>query len=243
MKTVKCKNCGASFDENLEKCPYCGTMNKKGAYRSFRLKIASMIDSVLGLKDDIHNSVSKIIWNSLLRAVILIALTVGLAFVCSRFTKVNYYSDKEYDQEAYEEIVWLDEHLDEMNKAYENGDFDTIGKLYVENAHAVLNWPMYPAYCLKKEYNNIMSDNTMSTYLLRNILYFCYNPDYFVGFSSSAKIDQSIYEEFRKGVVEKAASFGYSEEELESIFSKVADSYQYINYDMLKEYVKEDSNG
>ena len=81
MKTVKCKNCGASFDENLEKCPYCGTMNKKGAYRSFRLKIVSMIDSVLGLKDDIHNSVSKIIWNSLLRAVILIAQTVGLDHV------------------------------------------------------------------------------------------------------------------------------------------------------------------
>ncbi|MBO4537736.1 MAG: zinc-ribbon domain-containing protein, partial [Erysipelotrichaceae bacterium] len=32
MKELICKNCGAAYPEDTEYCPYCGTMNKKGAY-------------------------------------------------------------------------------------------------------------------------------------------------------------------------------------------------------------------
>ena len=242
MKTVKCKNCGASFDETLEKCPYCGTMNRKGAYRSFRSKIASMIDAVLGLKDDIHRSVSRIIWMSLIRSVIIIALIAGLAFICSRFANVNFYNDKEYDQKAFEEISWMDEHLDQLNAAYESGDYKTIDKLYVENAQGVQHWPLYPSFCLKKAYEDILDEEGMNVYLLRDILYFCYNPEYYSGYNTINKLDAELYEGMKSEILHKAEEAGYSEAELEEIFTKLSDTYKYLNFEELKKYVKEAGN-
>ena len=68
MSIVQCKNCGVGFDGGLSYCPYCGTMNKRGAYAEFRGKISSLIDSMLGLKDNVEKSVSRIVLSSLLRS-------------------------------------------------------------------------------------------------------------------------------------------------------------------------------
>ena len=117
MKQVVCKNCGAVFDERLEKCPYCGTMNRKGAYRSFRMTFAGMIDQMLGLRDEVNQSTSRMVLFAFLRSLLLIAVVVGLAFLFAQTAQVNYYSDPKYDQEAYETIVWEDENLEKLDEA------------------------------------------------------------------------------------------------------------------------------
>ena len=104
MSKVRCKNCGAVFDAKLSYCPYCGTMNQRGAYAEFRMKISSLIDSMFGLKEDVQKSVSRIILSSLLRSLVIIAAIIGIAFGFSRTAQVNYYNDPEYDQKAYEEL-------------------------------------------------------------------------------------------------------------------------------------------
>jgi|GEM_PF-1637225 len=243
MKTVRCKNCGAVFDEDLEKCPYCGTMNRKGAYRAFRLKAASMIDQVLGLKDDIQRSVSQTIRIALFRSVVIIVLITGLAFVFARFANVNYYNDKEYDRKAYEEIVWLDENLDALDQAYESDDLETIGKLYIDNAHAVMNWPLYPSFCLKKEYERIKKDDAMDEFLLRDIIYFCCAPAVYAGRGDMNKVDPDFYQEMRGDLLEKAGEAGYTEEELEDIFAHTSGEFNYIDLEKLREYLKEDGDG
>ena len=78
MKKVVCKNCGAQYTDDLAKCPYCGTMHKRGAYRQFRKKISDMIDSMLGLKEKAQASVSRIILLSLLRSALIIAVVIVL---------------------------------------------------------------------------------------------------------------------------------------------------------------------
>ena len=243
MKTVKCKNCGASFTDDLAYCPYCGTMNKKGAYRDFRLKISSMIDSILGLKDDVQRSVSRIILTSLLRSLVFVVLITGLALFASRFTKVNYYNDKEYDQKAYEEIIWMDEHIDALNKAYENRDYQVIKTLYYENSRAVSGWSRYPSYCLESEYETICGAARFDQYQLQRILYFCYFPEYITGRNGMNYVDEEAYGEMRSAVLSDLAGRGYTEEELKNIYDKCSDSYGYTNASDLKEYVKEDGNG
>ena len=52
IKMMICKNCGGQFPDTLAKCPYCGTMNKKGAYRDFRRKVSAVIDRLLNLKEE-----------------------------------------------------------------------------------------------------------------------------------------------------------------------------------------------
>ena len=243
MKKVKCKNCGASFDDSLAQCPYCGTMNKKGAYGEFRKKISSMIDSFLGLKDEVHRSVSSIILRSLFKSLLLVVLTAALAFICSRFVNVNYYNDKEYDQEAMENITWLDDNLDRLNAAYEAEDYKSVEKIYYENTKAASGWVLYPTYCLKKECKELETSVYFGAGQLQQAMYLLFYPGYYTGYGGMNRVSDDDYDEICGSVMAFMEEKGYSYSELEEIYSKCKDSYGYIKFDQLKEYVKEAGNG
>ena len=243
MSKVLCKNCGAEFDGRRTACPYCGTMNKKGAYADFRAKISALIDSMLGLKDDVERSVSRIVLTSLLRALLIIIVIIGLAATFSRFSKINYRNDKEYDQKAYEELVWIDENLDKLNEAYESGDYKTVAKLYYEQPNAVRSWSLYPSYCVKSAYKKAAEDPYFGVGQLQHMLHFIFNPEYFTGHNGMNRVDADEYAEMRSALIAQLEEKGYSSAELEQIYDKCSDSYGYVSIDLLKEYVKEDGNG
>ncbi len=243
MRTVKCKNCGANFDSKLSRCPYCGTMNKRGAYAEFRRKISSVIDAMLGLKENVQQSVSRMILSSFLRALIFIVVIIGLAFAFSRTAQVNYYNDPEYDQKAYEEIVWMDENLDKLNEAYEKGDYKTIETMYYQNTRAVGKWSHYPSYTLKSTFEKFAATEQPAVYELSQMLHFIFLPEYFTGANGMSRVDEGEYESMRKALIEKLESQGYPYADLEKIYEKCSDDYGYVDIDRLQEYVKEGGNG
>ncbi len=108
-------------------------------------------------------------------------LIVGFAFVFSLSANVSYYSNREYDREACEEITWLEDHLEALDSAYAAGDLKTVEKLCLENSRAVKGWYQYPSYCLKKEYESIIGKERIDLYALQKILYFCFDPEFFAG--------------------------------------------------------------
>ncbi|MBR0140464.1 MAG: zinc ribbon domain-containing protein [Firmicutes bacterium] len=240
MSTVRCKNCGAVFDARLSSCPYCGTMNKKGAYAEFRMKVSSLIDSMLGLKDDVQRSVSRIILSSMLRGLVLITVIVGLSFAFSRTAKINYYNDEKYDRQAYDDIVWMEENLDALNEAYDSGDYKAVEKLYYGNTRAVQKWSRYSSYCLKYAFENIERDERFDAYLLQRMLHFIFRPEIFTGYNGMNRVDKDEYAEMRDALIAELENRGYSFGELEDIYEKCSNSSGYADYDLLKQYVKED---
>ena len=239
MSTVRCKNCGADFDGRRSYCPYCGTMNKRGAYAEFRMKVSSIIDSMLGLKDNVEKSVSRIVLSSLLRSLIFIAVIVGIAFLFSRTAQVNYRNDPKYDQQAYEEIVWMDENLDKLNTAYDSGDYKTINTLYYQQPNAVRKWSRYPAYTLKSSFEKLEQEERFDAYHFQQMLHFIFSPEVFTGYNGMNRVDEDEYGEMRNALIAELGDKGYSYAELEEIFEKCADSYGYVDANLLKEYVKE----
>lgn len=243
MSTVQCKNCGAAFDSRLSCCPYCGSMNKRGAYAAFRAKISSLIDAMLGLKENVEKSVSRIVLSSFLRALIIIAVIIGLAFAFSRTAQVNYYNDPKYDQQAYEEIVWMDENLDRLNAAYDSGDYKTVEKLYYEKPNAVRSWSHYPAYSLKYELAKLEGEQRFTVYSFQRMLYFLFYPEYFAGYNGMNKVDGGEYEAMRQAVAAMLENRGYPLSELQAIYEKCADPYGYVDPEQLKGFMKEGGNG
>ena len=243
MSTFKCKNCGAVFDAKRSYCPYCGTMNKRGAYAEFRGKVSSVIDSTIGMKEDVHRSISWIILSSLLRSLIFIAVIIGIAFAFSRTAQVNYYNDPEYDQQAYEEIVWMDENLDKLNEAYESGDYKTIEKLYYEQSQAVRSWSRYPSYTLKSTFEKLNAEDRLEVYQLQQMMHFIFHPEYYTGYNGMTRVDENEYAAMREALISKLESRGYSLARLEEIYARCSDSYGYVDSSLLKDYVKEDGNG
>ncbi len=239
MKKITCKNCGAQFSDELEKCPYCGTMNKKGAYKGFRKKVSSFVDGMLGLKEETQRSVSAGIFSALLRSIALIAVIVFLAFLCSRTLKVNYYNDKEYDEKALEDIEWADENFDKLDEAYAKDDFATIRKLYAQNSRVVSKWAHYPAFCLKQEYEKLKDSTYFTEYDLVQTLYFLFYPDYYGRYDSLSAEEQQEYLLMRESVITDMNERGFSEAKLDEIYRKHADGYGYLTSSDLSEYVKE----
>ena len=240
---IVCKNCGGRFDDSLTKCPYCGTMHKAGAYRSFRKRIADMIDSFLGLKEEAEHSVSRNILFSLLKALLAVVVIVGLAFLASRMMNTNYYNDREYDEERLEKILWTEENIDKLNDAFAKGDLDTISSLQYDNTSAFYQWEHYDAYCLLEAYARIGDHAFKDEYYLRDCLYFLYCPDYYGDPTKMSEEDYAVYEENRKVILNDLIELGYSESELRSIYDRCADSYGYLNASDLKKYVKGENNG
>ena len=243
MSKVRCKSCGAVFDAGLSYCPYCGVMNKRGAYAEFRGKISSLTDAMFGLKEDVQQSVSRMILSSLLRSLLFIAVIVGAAYAFSRTAQVNYYNDPEYDQKAYEEIVWMDENLDRLNEAYESGNYKAVEKLYYENTRAVQKWSRYAAYKLKYAYQKIEAEDRFDLWRFRDMLYFLFYPEYYTGYNGMKRVDETEYNELRQTLVSELEDLGYTYTELEEIYAGCSDDYGYMDADLLKKHVKEDGNG
>ena len=238
-----CKNCGGVFSDTLAKCPYCGTMNKKGAYKDFRKKVSAVIDRLLSLKEESYNSVSRMILLSILRSLILIAVCILLAFVASRFYNVNYYNDSRYDKERLEDIEWENENIQKLNEAYENRDYETIKKLYYQNSSIVYKWEHFASYSLMEEYDSLISKDSFSTYDMTKVLYYLFYPDYFGKTESLSKEELAEYEESRNKLVEKAEEEGYPQDKLQEIYENYADSYGYLTYSDIEKPLEEVKNG
>ena len=236
---MKCKNCGAEYSDKLSKCPYCGTMNRKAAYREFKEKVAGFFDRVLGLKAEAYDSISKMLLLSILRSLILIIVVCALAFGASFMANVNYYEDVKYDRETFNDISWENENLRRLNECFENGDFEAIRKLYVQRRSVVTKWEHYSSYELQTECKKIMSEKEFNQFVLQDIIYFSFFPDYYADPGKLSEEEKEIYEENRAEVLALALKEGYSEEELEEIYENVKDAYGYFSATDLEGYLKE----
>ena len=240
---VTCKNCGGGFSNKLDKCPYCGSMYKAGAYKKFRFKIKDIIDQLLGLKDEAQRSLSKIIFSSILRALAISIVIIGIAFILSLSRNTNFYNDRKYDEDRLYEITWQNENISKLEEAYEKGDYDTIEKLYYENSVAVYKWKHYPSYYLKKEHKSLLAAENISEYTLMNSLYYIYNPNLLVNIYGMSEDEYQEYELMRQDIIDKLVQAGYSESELQNIFDSNKDSYGYLNASDLKRYLKGENDG
>lgn len=238
---VKCKNCGAEYAENLSKCPYCGTMHKKGAYRSFRQKISDIIDSVLGLKGEVNRSVSRAILFSVIRALAVVAACLLIAFLMARLAKINYYNDREYDQERLETLVWEEENFAKLDKAYAAGDLEKVAEIISTNTRGACDWQHYGAYQLLKAYNSLSGKTQVNEYYLSECLYFLFYPDYYGELHDPA--DLETYESNRERLAEKLSEQGYSRTELQDIYDSCRDTYGYVRTADLRKYMKGEDNG
>ncbi|MBQ6654849.1 MAG: zinc ribbon domain-containing protein [Erysipelotrichaceae bacterium] len=240
MKEIICKNCGAAYSEDTEYCPYCGTMNKKGAYKGFRQKVAGFIDRMLGMKQEAHQSVSRSIVSALIRSLIIVAVIVAAAYLISLRFNVNYHNDYEYDQKTLENIEWYEANIDKLEEYYREGDLKAIKKLYYENGTVVMKWSHYPDYALADEFEQISGDTRFNKYQLQRMLYYLYWPEYFTGRDRMKSADMEKYQQQRQKILEMLEEKGFSEDQLKTIYQQNSDKQGYIDTDALEKYVEGD---
>ena len=159
-KTICCGNCGGSYDDELSKCPYCGSTNIDGAEKDYMEKLEDVREDLEDLDEipteELHTAVKK-------QAVRLkkILLIIGALMLIS--VVLYFFLNRQEERDYKAEYLWQQEHYPELNALYDSGKYDELEELLDES-------------CLDKnanltewEHNEFMSDYTLSKSVLRHL--------------------------------------------------------------------------
>ncbi len=132
-KLIHCKSCGAKFEEDLPKCPYCGTLNYKGAEHEYLNKLEDIREGMEDLQEVPEDEVKKEIkkQGKFVGKVILIIgiLMVGLGLLF-------YWITRDPERDRKEDYLWMQENFPIMDKLYEDENYEELMKFYLDEIEA-----------------------------------------------------------------------------------------------------------
>ena len=118
---IHCKSCGAEFEEDLPKCPYCGTLNYKGAEQEYLNKLENIREGMEDLQEVPEDEVKKEIKQrgKFIGKVILIIgiLIIGLALLL-------YWINRSPERDRKEDYLWMQENFPIMDELYEDENYE-----------------------------------------------------------------------------------------------------------------------
>ena len=140
VKKIICSSCGAEFDDTLPKCPYCGSLNYKGAEAEYLGKLEGMRQDMQQLeqvperelKEKIRKK-KKFVLGVLIIFVVLTAVFAAIVF-WARYTK---------PRDAQADYQWEKEIFPVLDRLYEAKDFESLTELYrqaVEDDRTIDRW-------------------------------------------------------------------------------------------------------
>ena len=126
-KQITCPSCGAQFEDTLPKCPYCGTMYYPAAEKEYMDQMEDLREDVGELKQLPREEAKKhlkkrarFIWIALFLLAAAAAL-IGWLYVRH---------ERNEAQETEEEYLWIRANAPELDRLYENGQYDELTERY-----------------------------------------------------------------------------------------------------------------
>lgn len=147
-KSVVCGSCGASFEEGLVKCPYCGSTNVMGAEREYMGKLEDVRKDMGELDnaplEELQAAVKKqghLLKKFMIAVLMIAAAAVLIIFALTRGEKKDY----------KEQYLWQQEYFPQLSQLYDNGEYDAMLELaahaLADNPSATLwDWEHYNFY-------------------------------------------------------------------------------------------------
>ena len=157
-KTISCANCGGCYDDELPKCPYCGSGNIKGAEKDYMEKLEDVREELEELDEipaeELQASVKKQV-----RRLWIVLLSVGAVILI--LAAVYFFVNQSDERDYKAEYLWQQEHYPEMDALYDSGMYDELEELLYElseDEHAnLLDW----------KHNEFMCDYILAKSVMR----------------------------------------------------------------------------
>ncbi len=132
MKNRKvCPSCSAEYDDTLPKCPYCDTLNYKGAEAEYLEKLEDVRADMEDLSDVPEQETKKefIKQGKFLKKILL---GIGICVILSM--ALMYWINREQKTDSKAEYIWKQENYPIWEELYENQEYDTLLEKYWEAA-------------------------------------------------------------------------------------------------------------
>lgn len=129
MEKIKCNSCGAEYDDTLSSCPYCGTINYKGAENKYMGTLDDIKENLDDLEKVPSDEMKKEIKHQgkflAILIIILIIISLILAGLC-------YFVYKDTNHASTSDYVWQQTNYPKMDELYNAGKYDELVNFYYE---------------------------------------------------------------------------------------------------------------
>lgn len=142
-KKIICRQCGAEIKPGTAVCPYCGSAYAPEAEREYMRRLHEIREDL----DDVGDTGIEISRNEIGTTGKRTALIVGfiIAAGAALFIFFGLHRSRE-NRENRREYAWRQEHLQELDKLFEEGDFDTLISSFEkarDEGHDLYDWKHY----------------------------------------------------------------------------------------------------
>lgn len=258
-KIVICGSCGAEFDDDLAKCPYCGSVNLKGAEKEYMEKLEKFREDMGGLDDvplkELKDAFQK--QGKRLRKVVLTILALAAA-VLLVFFFVNRRDEKDYR----DQYLWEQENFPILNALYDAGEYDemleVLSRLMADEDHDVYGWEhfsFYLAYDSAVDFQRLYAQREtgdLNNFGQKALLY---NEWYLVclkEFADELAAQQEALSKQEMKVlapyIETAAQdllegWGMSQQEYDEFLKQAAENFYHVSFTQCEEYIDNMAKG
>lgn len=127
IKKIICSSCGAEFDDTLPKCPYCGSLNYKGAEAEYLGKLEGVRQDMQQLEQVPERELKeKLKKKQKFVGKLLIILAVAAAVFVAIVYRVRYIEPRD----AQADYLWEKENFPVLDRLYEAQDFEGLADFY-----------------------------------------------------------------------------------------------------------------
>ena len=247
-KMAVCGSCGAEYEENLSKCPHCGSMNLVGAEREYMDKLGDVQKDMGKLEDaPLENLNATVKGQGRFLIKVFLVILVAAAVLAAVF----FWMDRRGQGNLKEEYAWQQEYIPRLNQLYDDGDYDAmmnLALLSMSDKNAVLwkweHYDFYEAYFRVKDFAELYpkwGEERLDQY------------DYVILFQAEwylillEKYRQAEYTDGEFAVlrpyIEKAgealaSDWGMSEEEYGEFLNLAEENYYWLPFTSCEDFVK-----
>ena len=140
VKKIICSSCGAEFDDTLPKCPYCGSLNYKGAEAEYLEKLEGMRQDMQQLEQVPEKELKKKLKKKQKFVIKLLILLAALAAILAVIVfRVRYIEPRD----ARADYLWEKENFPILDRLYQEKDLEALMDFYeqaVEENRTIDRW-------------------------------------------------------------------------------------------------------
>ena len=127
VKKIICSSCGAEFDDSLPKCPYCGSLNYKGAEAEYLGKLEGMRQDMQQLEQVPEQELKEKLKK---KQKFVVKILIIIAAVAAVFAVIMYRVRYVAPRDAQADYLWEKENFPVLDRLYEARDYEGLADFY-----------------------------------------------------------------------------------------------------------------
>lgn len=250
-KLIICNSCGAEFNNEEPKCPYCGVMNYEGAEKEYFEKLEDIREDVADLnKVPLQEAKAELKKQGRFIRKIVLAVLMLVAV----FAVIIFLQEKSYERDEKADFLWQQENYPKMDAMYEDGEYEELAAFYqkaMEEDQLLYNWEHAAFVETYLEVQEFYSDleymavtEDISDGMYGVILWTQWRV---YGYSFSEELSEAEKEYFAEdfALVEEhlKSDWNFDEETYQKFYQTITQPYGYVPLDDCDDYIKEWKKG